>query len=250
MATKGKYGKIIFSDADIQFIKDNFSTMTNQQIADALGLKITKVRTKAYELGLKRMELQRWTKKQEKFLKENYKEIGDTELAEIFEVKWFKSKGWTKKHIEKKRRYLKLKRSHIEKKNIKERNRLMGRFSMCALKRWETTGQFPIGTKRVWKRKDNSLFVVIKTKSGFVHYNRYLWESEKGTVPKGMNVVIKKGANPIDYNIDDLEILTDEELIKRNWHERYPIELRRSIKKVNKLKRTLKQKQDEQINTE
>ncbi len=39
MATIGKYGKVIFSDEDIQFIKDNFQPMTNDLIADALGLK-------------------------------------------------------------------------------------------------------------------------------------------------------------------------------------------------------------------
>ena len=37
MPTIGKYGKILFSNEDLQFIKDNFQLMTNAQIAEKLG---------------------------------------------------------------------------------------------------------------------------------------------------------------------------------------------------------------------
>ena len=54
MATIGKYGKVLFSEDEIQFLKDNFKLMTNKQIAAALQLKPTIVRMKAYELGLQK----------------------------------------------------------------------------------------------------------------------------------------------------------------------------------------------------
>jgi len=238
--------KIILEDHEKEFIKANFYKMTNRQLADALGLKLTKLRGFAYEMGLKRMKMQYWTPQQVKFLKANYQAIGDTELAEIFEVKWHKEKGWTKKHIEKKRRYLKLKRTAAQRKRIKHRNTQMGRFAECAKKRWETTGVAPIGEKRIWKRIKTHDIVVIKTKSGFVHYNRWLWEHHYGAVPEGMNVV-NMSKEPLNYGIEDLKLLTDAENIARNWHNRYPAELKRSILKVNKLKRTLKQKQDGKI---
>ena len=111
---KKTWNKIDWTDKRLKFLKENYNTMTNQQIADSLGLKITAVRHKCYELGLYKMTLEYWTDEQVDFLLKNYKEKGDTELSEIFNEKWHKDKGWTKKHIEKQRRYLKLKRTPEE----------------------------------------------------------------------------------------------------------------------------------------
>ena len=230
-----KRNKIILEPHEKQFIKDNFYTMKNQEIADALGLRLTKLRGFAYEMGLKRMELEYWTNEQVQFLKDHYKTKGDTELAEIFEVKWFKEKGWTKKHIEKKRRYLKLKRTSSQKRKIKIRNTLMGRFKECAIKRWESTGQTPIGEKRVWFQDDRP-FVVNKKKNGFVHYNQWLYEQHKGEIPSGM-VVRNMSDKLLDVTIEDLEVITRAEHAKINSQSRTPEHLRQIkslIKQLNK----------------
>lgn len=223
--------KIKFTSGQRLFLKENYAIMTNKQLADALGLRLTRVRMELYSMGLKRMELQYWTDEQTKFLTDNYREFGDTELAEIFEVKWHKPKGWTKKHIEKKRRYLKLKRTAAERKKIHKRNTAMGRWSECAKKRWATTGQAPIGEKRIWFTPDNHPFVVIKTKNGFVHYNRWLWEKEKGKIPPGMNVCIFS-SDPLDYTIKDLKLLTNAELSARNSKRRIPSEFKETQKLI------------------
>ena len=112
-------GRLIWTDDMISFLKINFLNMTNQQLADALGLKLTKVREKCYELGLKRMELEFWSKEQVDFLLAYYEIMGDVEIAEIFNQLYAKKKGWTFKHIEKKRRYLKLRRTRTQVKKIK-----------------------------------------------------------------------------------------------------------------------------------
>src|SRR5688572_22780245 len=110
-----------WTKAEINFIKKNFFRLTNPQLANALGLTLTLVRTKCYEMGLKRMELEYWTPAQIRFLKKNYGKYGDKELAEIFNKKWKKKKSWTLKHIEKKRLYLKLKRTPQQLRKIKDR---------------------------------------------------------------------------------------------------------------------------------
>jgi hypothetical protein len=125
------WNKIQWTNDQLKFLKKNFYKLTNRKLADALGLKLTSVRTKCYELGLKRMELEYWTKEQVRFLRQNYKKIGDLELAEIFNQKWHKDKGWSKKHIEKKRRYLGLKRTEEEKNLIPIRTVRAGRFALC-----------------------------------------------------------------------------------------------------------------------
>jgi hypothetical protein len=128
MATIGKYGKIIFSDEDIQFIKDNFQTMTNDEIANELGLKKTIVRTKAYELGLQKMEMEYWPDEAVSYLKANYHKMGDRELCRHFAISFPKQKGWTSKHIQKKMSQLGLKRNKQNWYDIVERNRQSGSF--------------------------------------------------------------------------------------------------------------------------
>lgn len=128
MATIGKYGKIIFSEQEIQFIKDNFKKMTNEQIANDLGLKKTIVRTKAYELGLQRMELECWPNEAVFYLKANYHKIGDREMCRHFSEAFPKQKGWTSRQIQKKMSQLGLKRNKLHWYCIKERNRTNGSF--------------------------------------------------------------------------------------------------------------------------
>ncbi len=237
----GKWNKIILDPEDILFIKDNWETMTNPELAKALGLRLTKLRYFLHDMGLKRIEMEYWTPQQVTFLKKHYQEMGDSELAEIFEVKWHKNKGWSKKHIEKKRRYLKLKRTQIERSKIKKRNTLMGRFAMCATKRWETTGETPVDEKHLWYRKDNTPFVVIKTKKGFVHYNRWLWEKHFGPIPPGMNVRIMS-KDRINYTEKDLILITNAENSALNSQNRLPPELRQTMHIINKLNRVITQK--------
>jgi len=128
MATKGKYGKIIFSSDDIRFISNNFHSMTNRQLADAMGLKMTTVRTKAYSMGLRRMALEHWPEKATQYLKDNYRKIGDREIVRHFNKTFPKKKGWTVSHISKKMAQLNLKRNKLDWYIIKERNRRNGSF--------------------------------------------------------------------------------------------------------------------------
>ena len=128
MATIGKYGKIEFSESDIIFIQDNFKNMTNHQIADSLGLKKTIVRTKAYELGLQRMNLEYWSQEAIDYLKTNYKTKGNREIVRHFIEAFPKIKGWTTSHIDKKLEQLDCKRNKQDWYNIIEHNRQNGSF--------------------------------------------------------------------------------------------------------------------------
>lgn len=122
--------KIIFTADQHEFLKSNYETMTNQQLATALGLKLTRLRNEMRVLGFKRMELEYWTRKQKQFLIDNYKTMGDREIVRIFKIKYPKAKGWSVSQIVKKRMQMELNRSEIDLFNIKERNRRRGRFGM------------------------------------------------------------------------------------------------------------------------
>ena len=100
-----------WTESQIQFLKDNFNSMTSYQLSDALGISRTYVRMKYAELDLKKMELEFWTDEMVAFLKANYKTKGDVEIAEIFQEQFPKNKKWIKQHIRKKRVQLNLYRT-------------------------------------------------------------------------------------------------------------------------------------------
>ncbi|MES2810034.1 MAG: HNH endonuclease [Bacteroidota bacterium] len=204
------YNAIRWTDEMIGFLKGNFFEMTNQQLAAHLELKLTVVRTMCYELGLKRIEMEYWTKEQVKFLRESYQVMGDVELAEIFTTCYPKNKGWSKKHIEKKRRYLKLKRTEAEKQAIQQRNTDAGRFAINHWRRW-IDREAPVGETRVWKNETGRLFQVIKTESGFVHHARWLWQQTHGEIAQGMKVRLIDG-EATNVSIENLELVTAGEL--------------------------------------
>ena len=234
------HNKIILSEAEEKFLRENFYKMTNKELATALGLKSTIVRTKCYKMGLKRIEMEYWTPEQVEFLKTHYKTIGDIELTEIFTTKWKKNKGWTEKHIAKKRKYLKLKRTPEEIKAIRERNSRAGRYTTSE-KAWKTRGVIPIGEIRVWEG-ERGAFGVVKTAKGFVHRNPWLWRQHYGRIPKGM-VVKQKEGTPLIAGIEDLELISRAELTRRNaekYHS-YPEELKKAIKFNNRLTKILKE---------
>lgn len=218
----------------INYLRDNYQLKTNRQLANGLGLKLTATRMKLYELGLFRMKLEYWTEEQIKFLIDNYKTSGDKELAELFNQKWHKEKGWTLKHIEKKRKYLKLKRSPEELIFIKEKCKAKGIYSNANRKRWQAMGAKPLGSIVVW---DGQKF--IKTIRGYIHLRVFNYKVFKGKIPKGMLVRLKDN-NQLNCSPENLELITrSEHALKNNW-SRYPPELRRSLLLLSKINKHIK----------
>lgn len=206
-------GKVEFSPEQLEFIRANFATMDSYQLSKSLGVTRTLVRTQCYAMGLKKMELEYWTDEQVKFLRDNYKQMGDVEIAEVFKEMYDKGKGWDNKHIEKKRRYLNLKRTSDEKLKIKERNRKAGRWAINHWKIW-VDRVTPVGNIRAWNHSSNGrMFLVIKTEAGFVNYLRWLWIQHYGQPSPGMVVKVVPGADHLNpaITIDQLRLVTRED---------------------------------------
>lgn len=70
----------------------------------------------------------------------------------------------------------------------------------------------------------------------------WLWETKNGKVQKGFNVVFKDG-NQLNCIIENLECISNAELMQRNTIHRFPAELKSTIRLVNKLKRTINAKE-------
>lgn len=206
--------RIDLTEEQIKFIKENFQTLNNPQIAKALGLNLQFLRKKIYELGLYRMRLEYWSEEQVEFLKLNYQTMGDLELSEICEQRWPKSKRWTIKHIEKKRLYLKLSRTTLELAKIKQRNIDQGRFIAKGVSKWLAKGYAEDGDIRMRLNHLNKKEPRIKVNGAYVNWARYTWEQTHGPIPEGMAVSFKDG-DPENTHPENLELLTRTELANK-----------------------------------
>jgi hypothetical protein len=196
------------------FIRENWSKYTNRELAELMGFSIQYIRTKCYELGLLRMELQYWTDEQTEFLIDHYQLIGDKEMAEIFNSKWKKEKGWSFKHIEKKRKYLKLNRTEEEIHNVYLRNLENGRWlNKDIAGRWDKTNMAKDGDIRLWKGFGGRMIAAIKVSGKWCHWAPWAWTQEHGPIPEG-HVISYIGDSSI-ISTSNLECITRDELARR-----------------------------------
>lgn len=179
--------------------------MTNLQLSKLLGYGFVSTRTKCYELGLKRFPVYYWTPAQVRFLRQNYGRMGDVEIAEIFNRIFTDKERWTKKHIDKKRTYLKLFRTAKQSAAVKKRNVRQGRFSINHWRRWFGKSA-PVGEIRIWMTERGVPNKFIKRPHGWIPYGRYLYQQTFGAIPRGMIVTTRDG-NPLHITPENLELL-------------------------------------------
>lgn len=87
-------------------------------------------------------------------------------------------------------------------------------------------------------------YVEVRIRLGkYVLKHRHIWEQANGKVPKG-HIVVFKDRNPNNIVLENLELISREENMQRNTIHRFPAELKSTIRLVNKLKRTINEKQD------
>lgn len=139
------------------------------------------------------MKIKKWTNKDVSLLKSWYTFIGDKEIS-IMLNDIHKKEIFTKKSIEKKRHYLKLKRTKEQVKLIMSDNTTI---SNLRIKEGEITVQ--------------SNHNLIKINNKMVPYSRYIYEKTHGKIPDGY-IIIHKDFDTLNDDIDNLEAR------KRSWY--------------------------------
>jgi hypothetical protein len=69
--------------------------------------------------------------------------------------------------------------------------------------------------------------------------HRYVWTTHRGDIPNGYNIVFKDG-NTMNCEIENLECISNEELMQRNTLHNYPEELQTAIITKNKILKKIK----------
>lgn len=103
----------------------------------------------------------------------------------------------------------------------------------------------PIGAERITKdgylqRKMND-DMPLQRRWKMVH--NLIWEEANGPIPKSHIVVFLNG-NKQDLRLDNLELISRKENMRRNTIHRYPPELKSTIRLAGKLRRAIDEKQD------
>ena len=96
------------------------------------------------------------------------------------------------------------------------------------------------GTIEIRKDKNGHLYKYIKiSDSNWKLFQRHVWKEKNGEIKEG-NVIVFRDKNPMNCDIENLEMITRVENLKRNWLHNYPDEIKQLIKTKNKLIKKIK----------
>lgn len=106
--------------------------------------------------------------------------------------------------------------------------------------RWPAE-DYPIGALRI--NSDGQLD--IKFREGlraWYSLARWTWQTERGPIPKGMLIRHRNG-DQHDTRIENLELVTRAEHLRRNWHDRYPLAIKRMVQLRGALQRQINKRE-------
>lgn len=106
-------------------------------------------------------------------------------------------------------------------------------------------GQLPHNTRNEGEtRLDKEGYVLVKVAhKKWIRKHRLIWEQAHGEIPKGYVIRIKDG-NKENYSLDNMELITMADNMRLNAIQRFPTELKQTIRLLKKLKKKINEKQD------
>ena len=96
----------------------------------------------------------------------------------------------------------------------------------------------PDGSERI----DKDGYAMVKVNGKFILKHKHVWELVNGPMPKG-HAVVFKDRNKFNFNIENLECITREQLMLRNTIHNYPSEIVGAIKILANLKKKINAKE-------
>lgn len=110
------------SENEKEYIKINFTVLTNSKIGHLLGIKASVVSNYAKSIGLTKRNVESWSKEAITYLKKNYRTKCSTEIAFDLGKRIPRERKWSKKIVDTKLNILGLKRTKADIEIIQLRN--------------------------------------------------------------------------------------------------------------------------------
>jgi hypothetical protein len=202
-----------YTEQEIKFLTDNYSDMKTADIAAIMNRPIWSINSKSYELGLKK----------------SFKHM--KALLEI-EAEKLRSSGI-------RHQFKKGQPSHNKGKKMPAE--LYEKVKGTMFK----PGHKPGNTKKVGAiRIDHEGYTYVKlSDANWVLKHRHVWEQVNGAVPAN-HVVIFKDNNMHNFDINNLQVISQADNMLRNTIHQYPEQIQELIKLKNKLKKKINEKQN------
>jgi hypothetical protein len=126
---------------------------------------------------------------------------------------------------------------------IKNKEKLRNWRDKCLWKK----GHKPVNTAKDgeirWRKNVGYYFIRI-SENHWEFLHRHIWQEKKGEIPEGFNVVFIDG-NRRNCKLSNLECISNADLVEKNRHTKYPLDLRKAIEERNKLNKILNNLQHE-----
>jgi len=209
----------IWTNEEIEILKNMYPDAYSVDVANKLNMSVDMVYRKAYALGIK---------KSEAFKMHELQKVQGDRLRKMGANSRF-GKG------------------HIPaNKGVKMSEDVYKKVQATMFKKGQIPATAkPDGYERLRKDKKGRYYWMIKVAGirKMVYKHIYLYCMHYGvTLEKGQNIIFKDG-NTDNVDIDNLECVTDYELMLRNTIQRYPDDIKQTIRLLSKLKKKIHAKE-------
>ena len=194
----------------IQRLIEIYPFKPTKEIADEFGLTMSQVYNKAYSMKLKKAD--------------NYLSTSSSGRLQAGSTLFRKSNGTYKK-------------GHVPmNKGQKMSKDVFDKVKATMFKKGNRPANWKEpGTIEARKDKNGHLYNYIKiSDSNWKLLQRHVWEQKNGEIKPGY-IIAFRDKNPMNCEIENLEMITRVENLKRNWLHNYPDEIKTLIKTKNKL---------------
>ncbi|KAA6351240.1 hypothetical protein EZS27_001386 [termite gut metagenome] len=245
--------KRTWTEDDCRILASCYPTAYIPDLAVQLGRTVKAVIGKAKECKLRRSkDLLVWSPARLKKLREIYAEKTNAEIAAILGVSECSVGGAAFKYKLRKSATFKWKHSskgfflkgHVPDNKGKEQTDFMCEESIERTKATRfRKGHTPCNHKPVgYERIDKYGYVEIKTAEPnfFEFKHRVVWKQHNGEIPDRHKIRFKDG-NKLNLCIENLYMVSNAEHMIENTIQRYPVEVKRAIRKVGKFNKIIKE---------
>lgn len=257
-----------WTNEHIAFLTENYGKMSIAEIAEHLGKTACATKTKALNIGLRTGRNKFWSGEENEYLRKYYpttfmkdmcEYLGRSEKSIYMQAKLLGIKKdkdvlhkWHKDNVPKSFLENRYKKGDIpHNKGVPMGEEKYEKCKGTMFKKGQTPkNTHPDGDGAITFRrnKDWHCYNVRISKGKWIPLHRYVWQEVNGAIPKGFIVTFKNG-DYHDCRIENLELMSRADNMRRNSFRNYPPEVRQMIatkggfnRKLNKIIKEYEQK--------